>query len=458
VITPADNSLRVPNGLDAEWFAVAKEHHLADKCRVADAAAAASENARESRQTNPSFFWTVMSQNGNAPAHLGDDSACLPQCYSAHHGGWPPAVNASAARCPPYDAGDTGHHKPLSFNGLPMNQPKVMVGYTDPSDPSLRGRFNWTFELDADLAVPEADFPLSKSLGIWEWIADPTSRVSSSGEKTEKGHRGMVRIYQRVSKMYSWICTYFGADAGLGIKANQAYDGRGMMTEPAVMSLRGPIVKFWLNITKAQIHGGGVASWYAPNMEVCWDQVTRQPCRPYGNTNTMVHQQVLLDYGGGDSCTESTPGGCPRYHIWRNGTKVHRTDPGFPYGAYKFHCAPCNSGCAEAGADGGRCCDDFSNSNGQSIYKIAPHPEWSPWGFPSNASDGFIGDAKLHTLNVGGLFSQIWFPCMTTAPLELVTVNIGPETGYGTGTHDTNFYVADFDILMPAEPTAATAA
>jgi hypothetical protein len=42
---------------------------------------------------------------------------------------------------------------------------------------------------------------------------------------------------------------------------------------------------------------------------------------------------------------------------------------------------------------------------------------------------------------VGGLFTQIWFPCMTTEPVEIITVNIGPETGYGTGTHDTNFFV-----------------
>ena len=303
VVTPEENGLQVPNKVDSEWFAVVKEHRLADKCRVD---AKTKIRGAEKKEVNPSFFWTVMSQNGNAPTHLGENAACLPQCYSESHGGWPPAVNASASRCPP-DNSNGRLNKTLGFNGLPMNQPKVMVGYTDPKDPNLRGRFNWTFELDADLSVSEADFPASQSLGIWEWMVAPSESI---GDKV--AHRGMVRIYQRVSKMYSWICTYFGADAGLGIKGNQAYNGRGMMTEPAVLSLKGPIVKFWLNITKAQIHGSGVASWYAPNMEVCWDQATRKPCRPYGNTNTMVHQQVLLDYGGGDSCTESERDGCPR--------------------------------------------------------------------------------------------------------------------------------------------------
>ena len=34
-------------------------------------------------------------------------------------------------------------------------------------------------------------------------------------------------------------------------------------------------------------------------------------------------------------------------------------------------------------------------------------------------------------------------------PMEIVTVNIGPETGLGTGTHDTEFFISDFDILVP---------
>ena len=64
-----------------------------------------------------------------------------------------------------------------------------------------------------------------------------------------------------------------------------------------------------------------------------------------------------------------------------------------------------------------------------------------------------MGDPKLHELNVGGLFTQIWFPCMTTEPIEIITVNIGPETGYGVGSHDTNFLVSEFDILVPENKT-----
>ena len=126
-----------------------------------------------------------------------------------------------------------------------------MVRYTDPADhdSALAGGFNWTFELDADLAVPEADFPMDKSLGVFSWRYD------------EARGSGVVRMYQRVSPMFAWICTYFGADVGEGVKANQAYDGRGMMTEHPIIGTDFK-TRFWLNITKNQIHGGGgVGSW-----------------------------------------------------------------------------------------------------------------------------------------------------------------------------------------------------
>ena len=306
-----------------------------------------------------------------------------------------------------------------------MNQAKVMVGYTDST--TLRGRFNWTFELDQELGVPEAQFPSDKSLGVWEWWYD------------EAEQKGVVRLYTRVSKEYPWQCAYFGADAGMGVKANQAYDGRGMMTE--VPRGNDVLVRFFLNITSFNT-GSGVGSWYAPNMEACWDQKTRKPCVPYGDTNAMVHQQVLLDYSGGGHSG-------PPFHILRNGTKVSREDPRYPLAAYKYYCCPCES-CDECGQLGLSCCDAYSNSNGQSIYKIAPHPEWAHWGFPANATDGWVGSPKLHELNVGGLFSQIWFPCMTTEPIEIISVNIGPETGLGSGDHSTEFFVSDFDVLVPA--------
>lgn len=206
-ITPADNAAQVPDNLDEEWFAVLKEQMLAEKCSEpspsfpssalrnsavtgASGAAAPGPAAGKSKTTMASYFWTVMSQNGNAPSNLGTDAACIDQCYHLKDGvrpaGYPPAVNATTQECP-VGGGERGGGELLGFSGLPMNQAKVMVGLTDPRDPALVGNINWTYELDADLNVPEHEFSMHKSLGIWSWQIDPISK------------KGVTRIYQRVS-------------------------------------------------------------------------------------------------------------------------------------------------------------------------------------------------------------------------------------------------------------------
>jgi hypothetical protein len=431
-INMKDNAARnqIETVLDDEWYAVEKEHRLADKCRTFNDDAA------------PSFFWTVMSQNGNAQSYLGSSSfECLPYCYS-HKLGYPPAVNASmSTRCKE----STKNSPPLTFNNQPMNQPKTMTHFTDPSSEDMHGSFNWTFELESDLTLSEKDFSKNYSLGIWSWKYD------------HRLQKAIVRIYQRVSKMYPWICTYFGVDVVKGVKANQAYDGRGMMLERPIVGTDF-IVEFFLNITRDQTGGGGgVGSWYLLNMEACWNQVTGKMCTPYENTNEIAHQQVLLDYGGTSSgCSNTSIGGCPKYHINKFFEKIHRNNTAeFPYDAYKQYCCPCTT-CSECQSDPNDlmvCCDPMSNPDGQSIYKLAPHPIWNEYGFPINSTDGFVNHPKMHRLHVGKLWERIWFPCMATEPIELITFNIGPETGYGVanGTHDTEFFISDFDVLVPSE-------
>eukprot|EP00937_MAST-01D_sp_MAST-1D-sp2_P003702 g3702.t1 len=449
-IRSADNEAGVPAGSDAEWAAVSKEQALAEKCAVPPPPLpppplSPSPGPPPPPPPTASYFWTVMSQNGNAPASLGSAGECLPYCYDGadRAAPYPPVVNASSARCAAAGRVASGRApagarapRALGFNALPMNQPKAMVALTAGGDPLLAGSFNWTFELELDLGVGERAFPANASLGVWSWRYDAARRG------------GVVRLYQRVSRRYPWVCTYFGVDSARGVKGNQLYDGRGMLVRD-VFADQDVVVRFFLNITRDQIGGGGgVGSWYLLNSEACWDQVTGRNCRPYGDTNRMSHQQVLLDYGGGDACTQHSRGGCPLYHLYRNGSRVRRDDARFPHTAYKFYCCPCTV-CAACAALGLGCCDPLSNPNGQSIYKIAPDAEWAPLGFPANASDGFVGNAKEHELHVGKLWQQMWFACPASEPPRFVTFNIGPETGYGTGTHDTEFFVAGFDVLVP---------
>jgi hypothetical protein len=160
-------------------------------------------------------------------------------------------------------------------------------------------------------------------------------------------------------------------------------------------------------------------------MEACWDQLTGKNCRPYGNTNHIVHQQVLLDLGGGDYCNPPPHNGaCPPFHIDNNGDKVSSTNTThFPYSAYKMYCCPCTS-CSEC--VGLPCCDALSNPNGQSIYKIAPDPVWGEFGFPSNPKETTpstmsADNGKLWELHVGKLWKHIWFPCMAYGALVFWT-------------------------------------
>ena len=74
-----------------------------------------------------------------------------------------------------------------------------MTSFTDGADADLAGGFNWTFDLGADLAVPEHAFSAGDDLGIFSWRYDAEQA------------KGIVRMYQRVSKSYPWLCTYFGA-------------------------------------------------------------------------------------------------------------------------------------------------------------------------------------------------------------------------------------------------------
>eukprot|EP01047_Picozoa_sp_COSAG01_P086470 COSAG01_NODE_19459_length_1008_cov_1.908691_1_plen_212_part_01 len=205
-ITPADNAAIGEPGVDAEWFAVRKEQRLGERCVVPAlpsatppatvAAAAAARVLGQPRSpplpTFPSYFWTVMSQNGNDPKQVGTLPECLPYCYLTGPGGvapnppapfgYPPAVNASYARCEAHLAtlglspSELASTRRRLFDGLPQNQAKVMTALTDGADPELHGSFNWTFSLDQNLAVPEHSFPLDKDLGVWSWRYDSAAK------------------------------------------------------------------------------------------------------------------------------------------------------------------------------------------------------------------------------------------------------------------------------------------
>jgi hypothetical protein len=145
-VTAADNAAIGEADVDDEWYAVRKEQKLGELCAVPPPAsssrslssggselALAALSGKATKKT-PSYFWTVMSQNGNDPKNVGTLAECLPYCYLAPKGGahpnppapfgYPPAVNASFARCEAHLATLSSNERAAArrrlFNGLPQ--------------------------------------------------------------------------------------------------------------------------------------------------------------------------------------------------------------------------------------------------------------------------------------------------------------------------------------------------
>ncbi len=98
---------------------------------------------------------------------------------------------------------------------------------------------------------------------------------------------------------------------------------------------------------------------------------------------------------------------CPPYHVSINGTKIYREDTtGFPYSAYHLYCSPPNAAYAESPA---MACDPYSNPQAQEIVQLLPHPEWAVHGYPTKQGDGWVGDSRTWTLDVGALSNCLYF-------------------------------------------------
>ena len=92
-VTHTDNAAIGAPGVDDEWFAVQKETTLGELCAVPP----------PTQGKMPSYFWTVMSQNGNDPSDVGTLAECLPYCYLTPPGGVrpnPPSPFGKRAQAP----------------------------------------------------------------------------------------------------------------------------------------------------------------------------------------------------------------------------------------------------------------------------------------------------------------------------------------------------------------------
>ena len=174
-------------------------------------------------------------------------------------------------------------------------------------------------------------------------------------------------------------------------------------------------------------------SFYLLNMGACWKN-DGTACD--GNTSTDVTRYLLMEtnpgYDGG--CKPETPLLCPRLHRFLNGTVVDRNSTSFPYGAYKYWCAPPSCGDRLPGEP---TCDPDSNPMQQTIVKLAPHAEWAAHGFPAEPGAGWgpSGTSLAASRGFPGLrFARVGSPSEFACVLVSVTSRI-QERHFGLFSH-----------------------
>jgi len=93
-------------------------------------------------------------------------------------------------------------------------------------------------------------------------------------------------------------------------------------------------------------------------------------------------------------------------------------------------------------------CDPYSNPNPQELIQLLPCDEWTVHGFPKRG-EGWIGDGRKWTLDVGALVSRLYYYVNSTNVDDInhhwVSVEIGPEVFQDNAIIE--WEIADFNIV-----------
>ncbi|XP_006840341.2 uncharacterized protein LOC18430116 [Amborella trichopoda] len=379
-VTEADNKLSVGGPFEGasnkamnntDLYAVEKELYLGSKCEVADT-------------PNPWQFWMVMLKNGN----FDTKSGLCPQ---------------NGKKVGPFD--QPGRF-PCFGHGC-MNQPLLNHEYTSLSeDMSLRGSFNGSYDLDANLGDG------FKGISFFEVIWEKKIGVGSWAFK----HR------LKTSKKYPWLMLYLRADATKGFSGGYHYETRGMLkTIPESPNFK---VRLTLDVKQG---GGPKSQFYLLDMGSCWKN-NGAPCDGDPTTDVTRYSEMILNPETPAWCSPTNLGACPPFHILPNNAKIFRNDTQhFPYSAYHYYCSPGN---AEHLEQPSSTCDPYSNPQAQELVQILPHPVWAEYGYPSKRGEGWVGDSRTWVLDVGGLSSRLYFyqdPGTPPAKREWPSIDVGTE-------------------------------
>ncbi|KAK4748362.1 hypothetical protein SAY87_014948 [Trapa incisa] len=386
-------------GLDVNHYAVLKELYLGAKCQVEDT-------------PSPWHFWMVMLKSGN--------------------------MDTFAAKCPRngHRVGPLGPDASFPCFGKGcMNQPLMYHDYTTLQGPNLttlKGRFYGSWDLDSNSGSSS--------------ISSNSSYSSSFYEVTWKKELGkgswVFHHVLRTSTKYPWLMLYLRSDVTSGFSGGYHYPTRGMSKIiPQSPNFK---VRFTLNV----IRGGGPNSqFYLMDMGSCWKN-SGLPCDGDVTSDVTRYSEMIINPNTTAWCHPDNLNVCPPYHMFPNGTRVHRNETSkFPYGAYHLYCSPGNADHLEAPYN---LCDPYSNPQPQEIVQILPHPVWGEYGYPTRQGQGWVGDPRTWELDVGRLSQSLYFYQDSGTPparRQWMSIDLGTEI-FKDPDQVAEWTVSDFDILV----------
>ncbi|MCO5553917.1 hypothetical protein L7F22_007443 [Adiantum nelumboides] len=295
--------------------------------------------------------------------------------------------------------------------------------------PSLSGSFYGTYDLDDELA--NQSISANSSYFQVDWSKDPQSGS------------WLFHHVLRVNHKYPWLMLYLRADATQGLSGGYPWETRGMMIK--VPESPNFIVKITLEVIQ---EGGSASQFYLMDMGGCWKN-DGSDCDGDTHTDVTRYSEMIINPNTASWCSPSALSMCPPYHVdAKTMQPIHRSDTArFPYAAYHYYCVPSNAQYAERPHS---VCDPYSNPQPQELMQLLPHPEWAVHGYPSAKGQGWIGDARTWTLDVGGLSQRLYFyqdPNTTAAPRIWTSLDTGTEIYISQKSETAEWIVSDFDVL-----------
>ncbi|GAB2298518.1 hypothetical protein Dimus_032582 [Dionaea muscipula] len=376
---------------NADLYAVEKELYLGSLCQVDDT-------------PNPWQFWMVMLKNGNYDTN----SALCPE-NGKKVGPFPPG------RFPCFGKGC-------------MNQPSLNHQPTKlSSNGTMRGSFSGSYDLDEDTGgnldgISYYEVVWEKEVGVGNWVFNHTLKTS---------------------KKYPWLMLYLRADATVGFSGGYPYETRGMLKIlPESPNFK---VKLHLDVKKG---GGPKSQFYLIDIGSCWKN-NGNPCDGDVITDVTRYSEMIINPETPAWCDPSSIKSCPPYHITPDDIKIHRTNTShFPYKAYHYYCGPGNAQHMEDPHD---FCDPYSNPQAQEIVQLLPHPIWGDYGYPTKPGQGWVGDPRTWTLDVGGLSSRLYFyqdPGSPPAKRVWTSIDVGTEVFVSNIDEVAQWTVSEFDVMI----------